>query len=83
MIPSDIFDYIVVGGGTSGLLVASRVAEDQAIRVCVLEAGEDITAQLNFKRVGWGFKTSPQTNANNRSIYLPRWLKSFPHSNSY
>lgn len=36
---SEDFDYVVVGGGTSGLVVASRLTEDESIRVLVLEAG--------------------------------------------
>ncbi|KAJ7145750.1 hypothetical protein C8R44DRAFT_845155 [Mycena epipterygia] len=39
------FDYVVISGGTSGLVLATRLVEDPAIRVCVLEAGEDITVQ--------------------------------------
>lgn len=42
------FDYVVIGGGTSGLVLATRLVEDPAIRVCVLEAGEDITAQRDI-----------------------------------
>ncbi|KAJ7623848.1 GMC oxidoreductase [Mycena polygramma] len=78
------FDYIVVGGGTAGLVVAARLVEDPTIRVCVLEAGEDVTNELDCvvpgfarKNVGqpktdWGFISSPQVNAKGRSIYLPR-----------
>ena len=38
------FDYIVVGGGTAGLVVASRLTEDSDVRVLVVEAGADRTA---------------------------------------
>lgn len=33
------YDYVIVGGGTSGLVVASRLTEEENIRVLVLEAG--------------------------------------------
>ncbi|KAF8140819.1 alcohol oxidase [Mycena galopus ATCC 62051] len=80
----ETFDYVVVGGGTAGLVVAARLVENPAIRVCVLEAGEDVTKNLDamvpgfgFKNLGqpkvdWGFMGSPQVHAKGRSIYLPR-----------
>ncbi|KAJ7763563.1 alcohol oxidase [Mycena maculata] len=78
------FDYVIIGGGTAGLVLAARLIEDPTITVCVLEAGEEVTKELDcvvpgfgFKNIGqpkidWGFVTSPQMNANGRSLYLPR-----------
>ncbi|KAJ7651466.1 alcohol oxidase [Mycena polygramma] len=80
------FDYLIIGGGTSGLVLAARLVENPAVRVCVLEAGQDITAQTDimvpgfaFKNlagnkpdIDWGFKTIPQTNADGRSLYHGR-----------
>ncbi len=40
---SSIFDYVIIGGGTAGLVLAARLSEREDITVCVLEAGEDVT----------------------------------------
>jgi choline dehydrogenase-like flavoprotein len=37
---SKTFDYVIIGGGTAGLVLASRLTEDPAVHVAVLEAGE-------------------------------------------
>lgn len=37
------FDYVIIGGGTAGLVVAARLSETEDVTVCVLEAGEDVT----------------------------------------
>ncbi|KAJ7131768.1 alcohol oxidase [Mycena crocata] len=80
------FDYLIIGGGTSGLVLAARLVEDPAIRVCVLEAGQDVSAQtdimvpgLAFENISgnkpdidWGFKTTPQPHADGRSLYHAR-----------
>jgi choline dehydrogenase len=39
MTSPDTFDYVIVGGGTAGAIVAARLAEDRSITVCLLEAG--------------------------------------------
>lgn len=46
------YDYIIIGGGTSGLTVASRLTEDAGMTTCVIEAGQDVTDQLDFKVPG-------------------------------
>ncbi|KAK6200681.1 hypothetical protein LQW54_009642 [Pestalotiopsis sp. IQ-011] len=77
------FDYIVVGGGTSGLVVASRLTEDENVRVLVLEAGANrlddpkITIQalsaatFHDPDYDWCLTTEPQTHLNDRRLAQP------------
>lgn len=79
----DTFDFIVVGGGTSGLVVAARLSENPSVRVGVLEAGRYLpgdpnidvpqgTGYLGNPLYDWGFTSTPQSAVNGRSIYLAR-----------
>ncbi|WP_321967818.1 GMC family oxidoreductase [Burkholderia cepacia] len=79
----DEFDYVVVGGGSAGCVVASRLSEDASIRVCLLEAGDDgkgllVRAPLGYA-VGvprgirsWRYQTVPQPGLNGRRGFQPR-----------
>lgn len=77
------FDFIVVGGGSGGSVVAGRLSEDSSASVCVLEAGGRGDSQLINIPVGavammptkinnWGFETVPQKGLNGRLGYQPR-----------
>jgi len=81
--PDGTFDYVVVGAGTGGCVVASRLAEDPAVRIALIEAGPDHThpfihipatvgAAIATPKLNWRFLTSPQPQLNNRRIPVPR-----------
>jgi choline dehydrogenase len=76
-----VFDYIIVGAGSAGCVLANRLSEDTAIRVLLLEAGGKPTimmdipggyAKLHRTKADWGFWTVPQEQVNNRQLYIPR-----------
>ncbi len=77
------FDYIVVGGGAAGCVMASRLSEDPGCSVCLLEAGGPdksafIQAPLGFAATAalgihsWNYNTVPQPGLNGRSGFQPR-----------
>ena len=76
-------DYVVVGGGTAGCILAARLSEDPSIRVTLLEAGppdRDVWihipagyARLSKSRLyDWGYATEPEAELKGRSISWPR-----------
>lgn len=79
----ETFDYVVVGGGSAGCVVASRLSEDPKVTVCLLEAGGSgddwvihapigIAIMVPSTRHNWAFETVPQPGLNGRVGYQPR-----------
>ncbi|KAK7683859.1 hypothetical protein QCA50_013237 [Cerrena zonata] len=76
------FDFIIIGGGTSGLLIAERLTDDPSISVAVLEAGQAVVSdttsvpalftQFIGSDIDWGFTSVPQKNVDGLVISLPR-----------
>ncbi|KUJ07704.1 GMC oxidoreductase [Mollisia scopiformis] len=79
---SEIYDIVIIGGGTSGLVLANRLSEDPNLQIIVLESGEDRSADPNTLTPGawpllsnspdnWTFQTVPQKDLV-RQITVPQ-----------
>ena len=79
------FDYVIVGGGSAGSVLAARLSENPNMSVCLLEAGGDgkdllirvpagVVAMLpgRPKINNWAFETVPQPGLKGRQGYQPR-----------
>ncbi|KIW88408.1 uncharacterized protein Z519_10977 [Cladophialophora bantiana CBS 173.52] len=78
------FDYVVVGGGTAGAVVAARLSEDPSVRVGVIEAGQNrlgdplietpgtLAFLLRNPDYAWDFTTVPQKANSNKSHHVTR-----------
>jgi choline dehydrogenase len=80
---ADVFDYVVVGAGTAGCVLASRLSEDRASRVALIESGPmdshpfihipaTVGAAIGVPHLNWRFMTAPQAHLNGRQIPIPR-----------
>ena len=79
----DTFDYVIVGAGSAGCVLASKLSEDPTIKVCVLEAGPSdwhpfIHIPAGFiktfynKTINWGYDMEPSEWTGGRRVYAPR-----------
>lgn len=79
----EAYDYIIVGAGSAGCLLANRLSADPKTSVCLLEAGPrdwnpfihiplGVIAMMWGKTFNWGYWTKPQKNMNNRPMFWPR-----------
>ena len=77
------YDYVIVGGGTAGCVLANRLSASGAYRVLIIEAGPPDRypwihipigyAKTMFNpRYNWGFCTEPEPELNGRKLYWPR-----------
>lgn len=81
--PDPQFDYVIVGAGSAGCVLAARLTENPDVRVALLEAGGSdssiliqmptaLSIPMNMARYNWGFESEPEPYLDNRRMDCPR-----------
>ena len=75
-------DYVIVGAGSAGCVLANRLSEDPSVRVLLLEAGgKDRSMKISIPaafpqqfhtKLDWDFATEPEPHVDGRELYVPR-----------
>ena len=80
---AESFDYVIVGAGSAGCVLADRLSEDGSSSVLLLEYGGSdrslwiqmptaLSIPMNMERYDWRYYTEPEPNLNNRRLHTPR-----------
>jgi choline dehydrogenase len=82
-LPSDTFDYVIVGAGSAGCVLANRLTADGSYRVLVLEYGGSdrsvylqmpgaLSIPMNMTKYDWSYRTEPEPHLSGRRLQVPR-----------